>query len=208
MVKFLSSWVKTFGLTVVIISILEMLLPNNKTKKYIRVVMGIYVVFTMISPFISNKEIFSTFSSIENIENIDLDEYATNQTSMDRRLEELYEDELEKDIIKKLDEKGYEVKNCKVKVSISGKEEETQITKIKVNAQKSEKTQKSEKNVDDNVENKIVAEIQKIKPVDTRIKSEKEKSESQKGLDKTDIQNIKKFLIDEYEVNEKCLEIN
>ena len=56
MVKFFSSWVKTLGLAIVIVSILEMLLPNNKTKKYIRMVMGIYILFTIISPFISTKK--------------------------------------------------------------------------------------------------------------------------------------------------------
>ena len=215
MVNFLSSWVKTFGLTVVIISILEMLLPNNKTKKYIRMVMGIYIIFTMISPFISNKEILSTFSSIDNIENIDLNEYSKNQTSMDKRLEELYQDELQKDIIKKLNEKGYEVKNCKVKVSISDKEEETQITKIKIDANKLEKSDENitnDSNETEKIENRIVAEIQKIKPVDASISKEKKQEDNSKNdtedLNKTDIQNIKKFLIEEYEVNEKCLEIN
>ena len=215
MVNFLSSWVKTFGLTVVIISILEMLLPNNKTKKYIRMVMGIYIIFTMISPFISNKEILSTFSSIDNIENIDLNEYSKNQTSMDKRLEELYQDELQKDIIKKLNEKGYEVKNCKVKVSISDKEEETQITKIKIDANKLEKSDENianDSNETEKIENRIVAEIQKIKPIDASISKEKKQEDNSKNdtedLNKTDIQNIKKFLIEEYEVNEKCLEIN
>ncbi len=215
MVNFLSSWVKTFGLTVVIISILEMLLPNNKTKKYIRMVMGIYIIFTMISPFISNKEILSTFSSIDNIENIDLNEYSKNQTSMDKRLEELYQDELQKDIIKKLNEKGYEVKNCKVKVSISDKEEETQITKIKLDANKLEKSKENitnDSNEIKKIENRIVAEIQKIRPVDASISKEKKQEDNSKNdtkdLNKTDIQNIKKFLIEEYEVNEKCLEIN
>ena len=232
MVKFLSSWVKTFGLTVVIISILEMLLPNNKTKKYIRMVMGIYIIFTMISPFISDKKMLSTFSSLatQNLEDINLDDYVKNQTSMDKRLEELYQDELEKDIIKKLNEKGYEVKNCNVKVTISSKEEETQITKIKVNVSKLEEgvnttdgttsdsannstndstngTEKTEK-----IENKIVAQIQKIKPIDTSINKQENKEDNsksgQKDLNQIDIQNIKKFLIEEYEVKEKCLEIN
>ena len=58
MVEFMSSWVKGLGLAIVIISILEILLPNNKTKKYIRMVMGIYVLFTIISPFISNQDVF------------------------------------------------------------------------------------------------------------------------------------------------------
>ena len=57
MVEFLSSWAKSLGLAIVIVSILEMLLPNNKTKKYIRMIMGIYILFSIISPFIKNKEI-------------------------------------------------------------------------------------------------------------------------------------------------------
>ena len=37
----------------------------------------------------------------------------------------------------------------------------------------------------------------------THIEEDKETS-----LEKSDIQNLKQFLIEEYEVNEKCLEIN
>ena len=56
MIEFLSSWAKSLGVTIVIVSILEMLLPNNKTKKYIKVVMGLYILFNIISPFIKNKD--------------------------------------------------------------------------------------------------------------------------------------------------------
>ena len=34
MIEFISSWAKSLGLAIVIVSILEMLLPNNKNKKY------------------------------------------------------------------------------------------------------------------------------------------------------------------------------
>ena len=34
MIEFLSDWAKSLGLAIIVISILEMLLPNNKTKKY------------------------------------------------------------------------------------------------------------------------------------------------------------------------------
>ena len=171
MIEFLSSWVKTFGLAIVIITILEMLLPNNKIKKYIRMVMGIYIIFTMISPFISNKEIFS-FD-----ENIDFDEYVSkqtssnlDQTSMDKRLGDLYQKELEKDITTKLNEKGYEVKSCKVKISISDEEKDTKINKIKLNVNKSETDIEDQ---EEEVENKIIAEIQKIKPIDTSLKKKR-----------------------------------
>lgn len=213
MIKFMSAWIKGLGLAIVIVSILEMLLPNNKTKKYIRMVMGIYVLFTIISPFIANQEVF-------NSNYIDLENYVTtqtstslDQTSMDERIQQLYIQELEKDIQKKLKEKGYDVTSCKVKAQISDKEEETKITKIKVNVEKlQEEANYKQEDQQENLENKMVEEIQKIKPIDTSIKKDQlnqkaEKDEKQK-VKQSDIQNIKKFLIQEYGVSEKCLEIN
>ena len=101
MIEFLSGWAKNLGVVIVIVSIFEMILPNNKTKKYIRVVLGIFVMFNIISPFIKNKDKLSSVS-------IDLENYTTeqnvtvDQTSMDKRIQDLYEKELEKDIKNKI----------------------------------------------------------------------------------------------------------
>ena len=117
------------------------------------------------------------------------------------------------DITKKIKEQGYEVTNVKVDAEISN-EEESKINKIKLNIKKGQEEVKEE-NEKNSTENKIVTEIQKIKKVDTTIKvnkNEEEKTEIKKEdtekVSKTDIQNVKKFLIEEYGVNEKCLEIN
>ena len=219
MIEFLSSWAKSLGLAIVIVSILEMLLPNNKNKKYIRMVMGIYIIFNIISPFIKNQDIF-------NIENIDIEKYAlnetgetqlgkeeVNQTSMNERIRDLYIEELEKDITKKLEEQGYKVNSCKVKATISEEESKTEIKEIKINVEKSENAEETKQD-EENVEDKLVTEIQKIKKVDTTVNTQKEeqneqeKQEKENEVSKSDIQNIKKFLIEEYEVNEKCLKIN
>ncbi len=206
MIEFMSSWVKGLGLAIVIVSILEMLLPNNKTKKYVRMVMGIYILFTVISPFVSNQDLLK-------LDTLNFEDYVTKQTSasldqssMNQRIEELYIEELEKDITRKLEEKGYEVTSCRVKAQISDKEEETKINHIKVNVQKTQETKnpKEEKTV----ENQIVTQIQKIKPVDTSMQENKKEENTSAKVNKSDIQNIKKFLIEEYEVSEKCLEIN
>ena len=211
MIEILSSWAKGLGLTIVIVSIFEMLLPNNNSKKYIRMVLGIYVIFNIISPLIKNKEVFS-------LDNLNLEEYkavettVVDQTSMDERIKELYEQELEKDITEKLKEKGYEVTNIKVDAEISN-DEESKISKIKLKIKKGEEVREEiEKS---SAENKIVTEIQKIKKVDTTIrvdKNEEKKTETKKEntekVSKVDIQNVKKILIEEYGVNEKCLEIN
>ena len=128
--------------------------------------------------------------------------HGIDQSSMDERIAQLYIQELEKDITKKLKEKGYKTTTCKVKAQISDQEEETKITKIKLKVEKLEEdeTKKEDK------------EEAKIKPVDTTIQKEEKMEDTKQNKDtkvkKIDIQNIKKFLIEEYGVNEKCLEIN
>ena len=59
MINFMSTWVKNLSLALIIVSILEMLLPNNKTKKYVKMIMGLYILFSIISPFIDNKDKFN-----------------------------------------------------------------------------------------------------------------------------------------------------
>lgn len=205
MIEFISTWVKGLGVAIVIVSIIEMILPNNKTKKYIKMVLGIYIIFNIISPLVKNKDKL-------NLENLNLNDYTVNtstsvdQTSMNKRIETLYEDELEKDITKKLKEKGYELSECKVTAKIDENEnnkDETKISNIKIKVEKKVAKQSEE----NSVENKIVTGIQQIKKVDIGKAKEKETKNSSK-ISKTELEDIKKFLIEEYEVNEKCLEID
>lgn len=203
MIEFLSSWTKGLGVTIVIVSILEMLLPNNKTKKYIRMVLGVFVIFNIISPLIQNKEKL-------NLSNLEIENYTTvqttssvDQTSMDERINKLYEEELEKDIRKKVEEKGYKVKNVKISTTRNDNEE-WEIKQIQLNI---EKSQEPIKEANETVENKIVTEVQKIKKIDTKIQKEEEQKQETK-ITNADIQNVKKFLIEEYGVKEKCLKIN
>lgn len=218
MIEFLNTWAKNLGLAIVVISILEMLLPNNKIKKYIRMVMGIYILFCILSPWIGNQDMLK--EDIEELTNSISTQTANaqttvEQTSMDERIQELYVEELEKDITKKLKEKGYELSKCKVDATISDKEEDTKITKIKIKVEKKieiEKNSESNEQTEE-IENKIVTQIQKIKTIDTNIQKEEKSEETTQGDDtkkitKVDIQNIKKFLMEEYGVKEKCLEIS
>jgi len=205
MIEFLSSWAKGLGLAIVVVSILEMILPNNKTKKYIRMVMGVYILFTIISPFIKNKQAID-------VSNFDIEKYSNytsssgkmTQTSMDKRIEELYIDKLEKDISKKVKEQGYDILNCEVKAKLNDSEENSEISKIKLQVKKNEK---NKINQELSLENKVVEEIQKIRPINTNI-IEKDKENKTEKLTNEDRQKIKKFLIEEYGVKEKCLEIN
>ena len=124
MIEFLSTWAKNIGLAIIVISILEMLLPNNKTKKYVRMVFGMYIIFNIISPFINNKDILDVSSfDLEQYANYTSNQTSGEQTSMDNRIEEIYIEELEKDITKKVEELGYQVVTCNVYATLSSENE-------------------------------------------------------------------------------------
>ena len=227
MVTFLSSWVKNLSLALIVVSILEMILPNNKTKKYIKTIMGLYILFSIISPFIKNNNNlnlseFNINSYAEGIVEASSNE-VVNQESMDKRIKKIYVQELEKDITSKIKEKGYTVSNCKVDVDGI---EDGNIKNITVKLKDKNENLNSEENYKNNkinIENVLVEEIQKVKIQVSNNKEEQQsnnssleeeenknesKQDSNSKITKTDIQNIKNFLIEEYGVSEKCLKIN
>ncbi len=206
MITSISSWAKAIVLAVIIVSILEMLLPNNKTQKYIKMVMGLFILYNIISPFIKNSNsLCFEENKIEEYSLNNINSIEVNQESMDKRLEELYIKEIEKDIIKKVEKQGYKVKSCKVKAKISDNEEETGISNIYLRIEK-DKNKEEVNDEDKELEDKLILKIQDIKKVNTTI-SENKTNESNSELNRQDIQNLKQFLIKEYEVNEKCLDI-
>lgn len=148
MINFLSSWAEQVILAVIIATILELILPNSKNKKYVQMVIGVYVLFNIISPIIKNKEklVFSE---------IDLDKYITTstkveQSSMDARLEKIYLDELENNIKSKFKNAGIEIIKCTIDAELDTTKKNAGIHSIDVKV----------KNVDD--EKKILKIKQEI----------------------------------------------
>lgn len=146
MINFVSSWAEQIVVAVIIGTIIELILPNNKNKKYIQMVIGVYILFNIISPIIKNKEILT----VDNIgENVISSDYVVDQSSMDKRLEKIYLEEIEKDVKKRFEEGGFNVSKCNVNavldtnkknagihlitVKIKGQADESEILKIKNN---------------------------------------------------------------------------
>lgn len=213
MIDFLSIWAKSLGLSIIVISILEMILPNNKTKKYVRMIFGIYIIFNIISPFIKNKDILdvSTYDFNE-YGNYSTNQNNSNESSMNTKIEKIYIEELEKDITEKINELGYNVTVCNVYATLSSENEKSYIEQIELNVEKGEEKVENQEE-EETFENKIVSEIQKIKPINTTITKDKannsqNQEENQNSIKMSDVQKIKKFLIEEYGVDEKCLKIN
>lgn len=205
---FLNSWLQGIIIAVIVSSIIEMILPNGGSKKYAKVVLGVYVVFTIITPVV-NQFLNSDFelSSILNIEdytkkidtyevnskNIQIDK--TNETS----IKNMYLANLKNDMKTKLEDKDYKVKQIQVEIE----NDETYLIKsISLSLEKKE--EEKEKNKEEKVK------VNEIKEVKIQIGEEKQetKKEETSNIAENEKKEIKQYLASIYEVKEKQIYIN
>ena len=205
MIEFLSKWVEGIAIAVIIASIFEMILPNGNIKKYVKVILGIYIVFSIISPFADNKVMgnFDISKKIDNysqsLENKDFskqngdianNDYLKNEASSEKRLNKIYEDTFEKELIQTIEKEGFSVYKCEVKGNFNAEEENAGINKIQITLE-SQKSIKKKSDKDDNAINPYGDNnlIQSNKE-DNTIKSQKDdnkiKSDEENNLTKSD----------------------
>ena len=195
MISWFNSWAQGIILAVIIVTILEMILPEGKNKKYIKIVMGVYITFTIISPIISkvtgsNFDIdVSKYESILEGNNIT----ATNsvQGINNQSIENVYLNTLKTDVKDELSKEGYEGKRVDITANINVEDEKADIYKIDIDAIK-----KSDNNT-----------IKKVNKVE--IGSDAEESDEQVNtLSDAEIKKLKKILADKYEIEENKIYIN
>ena len=101
MVNWISSWLQGIIVAVIIGTIIEMLLPKTSISKYVNVIIGVYILFTIISPVVSKftkKDI-----AINEILNSDLYQLDTQTTysqgqSNDEIILDVYEENIKLDL--------------------------------------------------------------------------------------------------------------
>ncbi len=194
MVSWFNSWAQGIILAVIIVTILEMIVPEGKNKKYIKIVMGVYITFTIISPIIS-KAVGSDFNidlnKYENLLNQNTEITDTNIGDInDKNIEDLYLTTIKNNIKKELEEEGYQAKNIDITANINVQKEETEIYKIDI---------KDVSKLNNN-------EIKKVNKIEI---GENTLTENENNfLSSSEIKNIKETLSKKYEVDEKKIYVN
>ena len=56
MMNFIKVWCEEIIVSVIIAVIIEMFIPQGNIKKYVRVVVGIYIIFVILNPIVSNLD--------------------------------------------------------------------------------------------------------------------------------------------------------
>lgn len=201
--EFVSSWVQGIIVVVVIATIIEMILPNGNSKKYIKVVIGVYVIFNIISPIINKfngNEL--DFTSIIDINKYDEKLFAYEletqklQQNNNSNIKEVYILNLKKDMKTKIQEKGYIVNG--IYIELEGIEE---YKVIRLNLSISKKIDEEDKVL----QNKI-NRIEEVN-IQVQIKDEEEKKEII-DINKKNIQEIKDYINLTYEIDKNVIHIN
>lgn len=186
-------------MAVIIATIIEMILPEGNNKKYIKLVIGLYVLFSVITPItsaIKGKDYEFNSSDYEkyfnNTYKASSEEISKNN---DNNIEKIYTENIKNDIKQKMINKGYYITDLEVVIQTDEKNYGI-INKI---------TMKAFKNEEEQI--KTVNSIS-VNKIEINNSSSNNTSTQKNNLTSSDIKEIKQYISDTYNVGEKYIQIN
>lgn len=202
MVEFLNSWVQGIVVAIIIATVIEMLVPEGNNKKYVKIIIGIYIIFTIVSPVISKlgkQEIDFTNSIDISKYQKEIKKYSVDtnqfQKESEKSIQDVYISNLKTDMKSKLEEKGYKVNQIQIR---TGAEGEYIVEEIRLQLEKNQKEEIEQK------QNTVQINIVKIEI----SKEETKEDKHQNKLEEKEIKEIKTYLTNVYEVKEENIKIN
>ena len=145
MIDVISNWAGELVVSLISVTLIEMLLPENKIKKYVKTVIGVYIIFCIISPFIDKEEFLAIFENAEkNMERIQIESKVSSALEdPNSSIEALYIQEFEKDVINSI---YLKIGNKKIKNEQNVQIENVQKVEISINTQEEGNNKSGEEN--------------------------------------------------------------
>lgn len=213
MIEWLNEWAQGIIVAVIIATIIELILPKGNSKKYVKVIVGIYILFTIISPVIAKvkgnelnvDEILDTKKFEKELEKSNSKISEKLESNNSRSIKDIYVSNLTTDIKNKLKEKGYNV----VSSSINVKDDKNYtIEEINLDVNKIENEQADNQENEQEAVNKIESiNIEKVKirvDTDNTIdNTEESKIINKNALTEEQKHEIKEYLSTTYNIDIK-----
>lgn len=130
MILKLKQWCEGIVIAIIVTIIIEMLIPDNSSKKYVKVVIGVYIMFVSLNPILELLHYDINFEKIFDVDTVEA------SYSMDSKIKDVYVLGIEEKIKEDLEELGYKIKYVQVLVD-SNYEEISKITLKISNSQNS-----------------------------------------------------------------------
>lgn len=201
MIDWISTWAQSIIIAVIIATIIEMILPSGSSKKYIKVVTGVYILFTIISPVITKftgktlavSDILELDSYVNEIKQKEVSQnlLAENNSSS---IKDIYTANLKSDIKNKLKQKGYSANNIVLTV---GDDKNYALNKIEIDIEKIKEAKQE------------VNEIEAVNKINITISNTVvEKNNNKSSISDKEKEKIKQYLSSVYEIDEKDILVN
>lgn len=195
MLLWLKNWVNQVIVAIIIAVIFELILPNGKNKKYIKMIINLYVLFVLVNPIVSkfidlndskfSEETLKKYFKQENTVKVN------SEFNSKEIIQSTFEKTIKEDIKNKLSLKGY--KTISLSIYIYNNEENMQIKSIDIEAIK------EKSNKENNSSSNLINEIEKI-----NIGKKEEKNE----ISREEIEEIKNILSEEYSLDKSKINVN
>lgn len=167
MIKFINSWAQGIILAVIIATIIEIILPEGKNKKYVKTVIGVYILFTIIYPLINKFTKTNINTLIENTTK-QMSTYQENNSlkiDTDKYIESTYKEKIEEDIRKRANEKNLNITSLNVYIETEDENRYGMLNSLVMKVEKNETSKKNndvnqikEINISKNVQNNEIIE--------------------------------------------------
>ena len=167
MIKFINSWAQGIILAVIIATIIEIILPEGKNKKYVKTVIGVYILFTIIYPLINKFTKTNINTLIENTTK-QMSTYQENNSlkiDTDKYIESTYKKKIEEDIRKRANEKNLNITSLNVYIETEDENRYGMLNRLVMKVEKNETSKKNndvnqikEINISKNVQNNEIIE--------------------------------------------------
>ena len=167
MIKFINSWAQGIILAVIIATIIEIILPEGKNKKYVKTVIGVYILFTIIYPLINKFTKTNINTLIENTTK-QMSTYQENNSlkiDTDKYIESTYKKKIEDDIRKRANEKNLNRTSLNVYIETEDENRYGMLNSLVMKVEKNETSKKNndvnqikEINISKNVQNNEIIE--------------------------------------------------
>ena len=207
MVSFINSWAQGIILAIIIATIIEIVLPDGKNKKYIKTIIGIYVLFSIIYPIItkiSNKQI--NLNSVVDAANTKMSSYQNNDIQAidtNAYIEETYKGRIEQELQNKINEKGFNVDSLNLYIETEDESTSGTINSIVLQLPKNNKMNTQ------TVNNYIncVNEVEEIN-IDLSNSSNSIVEENKPNVSTDEISELKDYLSTMYSIEKEKIHIN
>lgn len=202
MIEFIKNWANQIIVAVIIATIIEMILPSGNNKKYIKIIIGLYVLFTIIQPIIikvTGESINISDFNYRKYFDEDIIETSTEdfENNNSKLIKQAYIDNIKEDIKSKIKQKGYEVINCSIDI-LDDENKDTygtiQSISLKIKKQENELEESSN--------------IIKVENVDIDISDNSNNVNNTNSIEKSNLSDDEKIEVIEYLAEEYSIQKN